>query len=103
MAPDWLQNGRYEDLSGGETTHEEVGAASTAHQVLRCLRDRDGKGTLVRLAQDIAARRVRGAPAPTEIRRVYAELYHDHLERLIEAGLVEYSDRDGTVRLSSGG
>lgn len=67
--------------------------------VLACLRDHGGERSAVRLARDVASRTTR-TPAAAEIRRAYRDLHADHLQRLVDAGLVEYSEEDGTVRLA---
>jgi hypothetical protein len=51
------------------------------------------------LARDVAARRDGRPPTPARIRDTYRRLHDGQLGQLCAAGLVEYSEEDGTVRL----
>lgn len=78
--------------------------ALSAHDrvVLACLRARGGRSTLVRLAQDVAARQQNEPPeavSSAATRRTYRELAGRALVDLARRGLIEVCDQTGTVRL----
>jgi hypothetical protein len=73
----------------------------TARLALASLREHGGERTLIRLARDVATRRNSGRPTPAEVRAEYRRLHREGLWRLVAAGVVSYSDRDGTVRFLS--
>jgi hypothetical protein len=68
--------------------------------VLRCLQGEDGAVRVVDVAERVAAwecdTTVRALP-PEERERVYVSLYHSHLPKLDDAGVVEYDESAETV------
>lgn len=69
--------------------------------VLQCLDGRDDGLALADLANDVAAlerETNRDDVAPAFVERVYVSLYHCHVPKLAEAGVVEYrADRNVVV------
>lgn len=49
------------------------------------------------LAQSVASADARGTSADDRVRQVHAKLYHVHLPKLRDAGLVEYDSETDTV------
>jgi len=90
-------SGKYSsDRSGSDSRAVRTGVDP---RVVSCLDEPGGERTLVRLARDIARRETDSTPSPARICREYDRLYHDQLQRLVAAEIVEYSECDGTVRL----
>jgi hypothetical protein len=75
--------------------------------VLDALRERDSSIPLSELARSVAKREAASAEsadsaAPDEdAARVHLSLYHSHIPKLADAGVVEYSPEGGTVGLSN--
>lgn len=70
-------------------------------RVLACLRERDAPMALADLARDVAARASNASPADVSVdraRRVRIDLYHVHLPKLADAGLVAFDADERTVR-----
>jgi hypothetical protein len=73
--------------------------------VLYYLRQVDGQVTLSELAENLAA--WENDTPPEELtkqqrKRVYVSLYQTHIQKLADAGVVEYDEDSGTVSLASG-
>lgn len=71
---------------------------------LACLCERPGSIPLDELAEDVAARErwsPRTEPDDEEVRTVAVSLYHSHLPKLADAGVVDY-DRDRDMVAVSG-
>lgn len=64
--------------------------------LLRILRESGASLTTVELANRIAERAYEH-PSASDQRNVYLALYHDHLPRLEEAGVIVYDESEGTV------
>ena len=77
------------------------GLSPSARFVLACLRQCGGRQSVVRLARDLARQREGPSPSSARVRETYRRLRQTHLGQLTAAGLVEYSEEDGTVRLVS--
>ena len=72
---------------------------SRRRQLLYYLSD-EGSSQLTAVARAIARRESStGRVPPDTVRAVYLDLYHTHLPKLADAGLVEYSDSLGEVVL----
>ena len=68
--------------------------------VLRCLRGEDGPVQVADLAERVGALEhdTTARALPSEVReRVYVSLYHSHLPKLDDAGVVEHDESGGTV------
>jgi DNA-binding transcriptional ArsR family regulator len=72
-------------------------AQARRRQIVHCLRDRDSPQTLDQLAR-IIGEREQDSPSAEHLRRVYLSLYHKHLPKLTDSGIVRYDRSDGTVR-----
>lgn len=84
------------ELIDPETVHDLLATERRRH-ALRCLTDH-GSLALPDLADEVA-RREHDAPLPEipedAVLRIYLSLYHTHVPKLAEAGVVRYSqDRD---------
>lgn len=96
---DWLES---DDLDPDVVdTVFDVLADERRRCALEVVRTVDDDLTLPDLADAVAEREV-GDPIvdipPERVSRVYLSLYHDHLPRLVEAGLLEYhQERDLVV------
>lgn len=85
----------------GEATDRQPDTLSpTARFVLASLRQWGGSRSLTRLAHDVVTYRYGSTPLPERVQRAYLGLYHVQLRQLIAAGLVEYSEQDGTVSIA---
>ena len=68
---------------------------------LECLRDRDAPLALADLARDVAARESNASPGDVSDDRaqgIRIDLYHVHLPKLDEAGLVAFDASERSVR-----
>lgn len=77
-----------------------------AHQrrrhVLHCLRNYDQTMALADLADEVSVRENETAIteiSAEEVKRVYISLYHTHIPKLQDVGVVEYSQERDTVTL----
>ncbi|QLG63374.1 DUF7344 domain-containing protein [Halorarum salinum] len=91
-----------EAVSPGEAF--DLLASQRRRYVLDCLRERGAPMTLAGLADEVAARErdvsVPDVPAE-EGERVHVSLYHSHVPKLANAGVVEYDRERDTVTLSA--
>lgn len=78
---------------------DETALSLSSRRMVQCLRERGGEATLIRLAADVAIREYGTTPSPERIQQVYSRLYNDQLQQLLAAGVVSYSEEDGTVSL----
>lgn len=70
--------------------------------VLYYLKQRDGTVELDELARQVAAWEIGTTPervTDEQYRRMYTDLFHTHLPKLSDAGIVDYDERTGVVRL----
>lgn len=65
--------------------------------LLQSVRDSSTLLTMPELAKRIRDREY-DDPSPRDLTSVRLSLYHDHLPKLEEAGVVEYNENEGTVR-----
>lgn len=69
-------------------------------QTLRVLWDRDDAISLDRLVTALASRaQTGGVSLPSDPEHIRTVLYHKHLPRLAEAGLIAYVESDEQIRL----
>lgn len=71
--------------------------------VLKCLREHDGAISMSDLAEDVAARETeepRTAIEAEMVQRVATSLYHSHVPKLADVGVVEF-DRDRNLVAAS--
>lgn len=72
--------------------------------VLRCLDEYGAPMALADLADEVAVRE-RGSPLPEipaeDVKRIYVSLYHNHVPRLEDADVVEYSQKRDLIELTS--
>jgi hypothetical protein len=88
--------------AAGISSDDAFGALSHARRrhVVDCLRGRDST-SLTALADDVAARERRAeVDANPDAETVAVSLYHVHVPKLADAGLVVYDPGQRTVRLS---
>ncbi|WP_433626524.1 winged helix-turn-helix domain-containing protein [Halomicrococcus sp. NG-SE-24] len=71
-------------------------ASPRRRHVLRQLLERDASVSLTRLARNVAA-------SEDDVERVYAELHHRHVPKLVDAGLVTREQGGDAVTLTDGG
>lgn len=75
-------------------------------RLLGCLAEHGGSISLPDAAQRVTAAAC-GDPIaelnPEEVRRIYLELYHTHVPKLVEAGVVHYSQVDDQIELTEVG
>lgn len=74
--------------------------------VLRCLDEYDDPMALADLADEVAVREHGTALteiSAEEVKRIYVSLYHSHVPRLEDAGVVEYNQDRDLVALTSKG
>lgn len=72
--------------------------------VLGCLQERDAPVELADLAEEVAAREEEVPTAEVtakEARRIHLSLYHTHVPKLKDAGVVRYDQEDETVTLAT--
>lgn len=72
--------------------------------VLRCLDEYDDPLALADLADEVAVReydRPLTETSPEEVKRIYVSLYHTHVPKLEDAGVVEYNQERDLVSLAS--
>lgn len=68
---------------------------------LACLVDNETAGAVADLAEDVAEREHNTAITEIpddEVQQIHLTLYHIHLPKLAEAGLIDYDWRSSTVR-----
>lgn len=73
---------------------------------LLCLREADRPVTLAELAADVTAQEReinRESLSHGSVQAAYLSLYHTHIPKLSESGVVEYDRESSTVRLAEGG
>lgn len=71
--------------------------------LLRCLDEYDDPMALADLADEIAAKEYDAPITETsakEVKRIYVSLYHNHVPKLEEAGIVRYSQERDLVALA---
>ncbi|RBI63395.1 ArsR family transcriptional regulator [halophilic archaeon] len=71
-------------------------ASPRRRHVLRRLLERDASVSLTQLARNVAA-------SEDDVERVYAELHHRHVPKLVDAGLVTCERGGDAVTLTDGG
>lgn len=81
----------------------ELLAHHRRRRLLRCLREYDTPITLADLADEVAIREhdasLADIPAET-VKRVYLSLYHRHVPKLEDAGIVTYSQQRDAVAVT---
>jgi DNA-binding transcriptional ArsR family regulator len=82
----------------------EILSNTRRRMVLYYLRQNDGAATVKELAEQIAA--LENDVDPEDLRRqqrkrVYVSLYQTHVPKLEDAGIIEYDDASGEVRLTN--
>lgn len=77
----------------------ELLARGRRRRVLDHLRDADDAIHLAELAEAVAAVEADGDPADDHVARVETSLYHAHLPKLDDAGVVQFSTNPGRVSL----
>lgn len=74
--------------------------------LLDCLAERGGPVTLPDAAEQVVSA-ARGDPIadldPEAVQRTYLELYHTHVPKLVDAGVVRYSQEDDVIALTDTG
>lgn len=88
LAPDTERNG----------TTKGVGTDDFRLTVLEHLESRSGMHDLAALARRLCHHTVDGTPTPENVRQMEVRLYHIHLPRLEDEGLVEIEGGNGSVR-----
>ncbi|WP_143117672.1 DUF7344 domain-containing protein [Halomicrobium zhouii] len=76
---------------------------SRRRSILRCLRDTEKPLALADLAADVAHLEMEAPKSevdPEEVKKIHLTLYHNHVPKLEEFGLVQYDPRNETVNLS---
>lgn len=91
--------------------HQDRNRLSTLHsclahrrrrRVLLYLQDTDEPQALTDLAEIVADREADSSASETDrelVKTVHVSLYHDHVPKLDEAGIVQYEEDDDTVEL----
>lgn len=79
----------------------EILANTDRQHIVEELLENDGRTTVGDLSQQLAARRENGA-GETELERAKLELYHNHLPRLEDHGVIAFDRRTGDVVLRDG-
>lgn len=74
-------------------------ASDRRRRVLRRLRDDDEPLRLDDLAEAVAAAEADGEPSMDHVTAVRTSLYHAHIPKLADAGVVEFSRNPGRVSL----
>ena len=97
------------DESSTPTSELSIGALFDAladerrRYVLFALKEHERPVALADLADEVAVeendRTITEIPAE-EVKRVYMSLWHSHIPKLVDAGLVEYNQDRGTVTLA---
>lgn len=82
----------------------EVLANRRRRYVLHCLREYQTPIALADLADEVATQE-QETPLPDipaeEVKRVYMSLYHTHIPKLVDANIVEYTQEQDLVALST--
>lgn len=71
--------------------------------ILQAIAKNGGCCGLVRVARRLAGGETETEPQPARVRRLYTSLYHEEVNRLVDAGLVTYCDNSGELRLTKRG
>lgn len=93
---DWIE---HRDVRPEAISHAfEILSSHRRRLMLRVVQAHDEELTLADLAEEVAVRefdRDIAAISPETVTEVYTTLYHDHMPRLVDAGLIEYEqERD---------
>lgn len=70
---------------------------STRQSILRLLQNQDAPLHLADLARDLAARERKETGDATDPLKLYTELYHCHVPKLVDADLADYNEERRTV------
>lgn len=89
-------DGQLEGLAGNALGRRQ-------RDLLQEVEKQGGACDLVRVARRLAAAEPGHEPTPIRTRRIYTGLYNDHLQGLVDSGLVEYCEEEGVVRLTARG
>lgn len=91
-------------IAGGEG--DDVLAAVESERrrtTLAVLESRDGSLSRGELAREVAARETDGEPSTEAVNELRILLYHVHLPKLADTGLIEYNDETGSVAYRANG
>lgn len=80
-----------------------MGLGRRERDLLRQVAKQGGRGRLARIARAMAEAERTDEPIAVRTQQLYTSLYNDHLHRLVEAGLVTYSEENGEIELTARG
>lgn len=90
-------------FQGKASTMIEILAHPRRRHVILCLREYENSMVLADLADEIAALENETSPMevpPDEVERVYLSLYHTHVPKLADTGVVQYEQEKNAVTLA---
>ena len=90
-------------MTRGRQGKQDIVLRPRDRQLLQEVVSQGGTDRLARIARSLAEAEPGREAVPVRTQRLYTSLYHDHLRRLVDAGLVTYSEENGEIQLTNRG